>query len=60
VAWKAVSKHATPGTPGSTRWTAATAARDFGWCSGARSVSARSLASMPSSIRTGAVNAVPP
>ena len=40
VAWKAVSKHATAGTSGRTAVTAASAARDFGWWSGARSVRA--------------------
>ena len=39
-AWKAVSKQATAGTSGRTAFTAASAASDFGWWSGARSVRA--------------------
>src|SRR5262249_54731534 len=38
----------------------ASAAGDCGWCSGARSVSARSRATTPSSIRTGSTKSVPP
>ena len=40
VAWKAVSKQATCRTPGRTALTASSAASDFGWWSGARSVRA--------------------
>ena len=43
VAWNAVSKQATAGHVGQHRLTASRAASDFGWCSGARSVSAREL-----------------
>ncbi len=52
-AWKAVSKQATAGTSGSTAFTAASAASDLGWWSGARSVSARRFASTAASRRTG-------
>ena len=38
VAWNAVSKQATCGTPGQRPATASSAASVFGWCSGARSV----------------------
>ena len=52
VAWNAVSKHATAGTPGSARARrASSAASDLGWCSGARSVSARSAATTSASTR---------
>ncbi len=44
-----MSKQATAGTSGRTRSTTASAASDFGWCSGARSVSARRCASTASS-----------
>src|SRR5581483_4462759 len=60
VVWNAVSKQATAGTSGRTVPTASSAASDFGWCSGARSVSAASRSRTPPSIRTGPVNSVPP
>ncbi len=60
VAWKAVSKQATAGTEGSTALTASSAASDFGWWSGARSVSARRRASTVASRTTGCEYAVPP
>ena len=41
-AWKAVSKQATAGTPGSAACASGQAGSDFGWCRGARSVRARS------------------
>ena len=41
------------GVSGSAASTASSAASDFGWCSGARSVSARSSRTTPSSTRTG-------
>ena len=44
VAWKAVSKQATAGSPGSAALTASMPASDLGWCSGARSVSCVQLA----------------
>jgi hypothetical protein len=41
LAWKAVSKHATAGSCGSSSRTASSAASDFGWCSGASSARAQ-------------------
>src|SRR5579875_2899550 len=60
VAWKAVSKHATAGVPGSTAWTASMAASDLGWCSGARSVSDSRRCRTSPVTSTGEVYSVPP
>src|ERR671915_1576630 len=60
VAWKAVSKQATSGTPGNPDRTASMPARDLGWCSGARSARSRSRRSTLSSSRTGRMNSRPP
>ena len=59
-AWKAVSKQATAGTSGSALPTSSSPCSDFGWCSGARSASARSRWTTRSSIRTGPSNSLPP
>src|SRR5690348_10391120 len=59
-AWKAVSKHATAGTPGSFPPTSSSARSDFGWCRGARSAIASRRRRTVSSITTGSTNSVPP
>ena len=58
--WNDVSKQATAGRPGRRVPRARTASRLWGLCSGARSPSVSSSASLPSSSSTGPGNAVPP
>ena len=60
VAWKAVSKQATAGTSTKMLLTSSSPWSDFGWCSGARSVSSSSRRRTSASTSTGAVNSLPP